>query len=167
MKKPLQLFKKIKLSIGFYKSLFLLLLGLAIVIISSRFVIDSVSNIASILGVAESIIGATIIALGTSLPELTTTLAAVKEGRLRLGLGNTIGSCLTNLTLVLGFVLFVSPFSVDMEVFTTLVMFGFVSTILLWIFLGNLGRKRLSRIEGVILLVFYTIFLVWMFLGLT
>jgi cation:H+ antiporter len=163
--KSLQLFKKIKLTIGFYKSLFLLLLSLAVVIVSSRFVVDSASNIASMLGIAKSIIGATIIALGTSLPELSTTLAAVKEGHLKLGLGNTIGSCLTNLTLVLGLVLLASPFSVDMEVFTTLVMFTFVSTVLLWVFLGSLGRRKLEKTEGMVLLIFYVIFLVLMYSG--
>lgn len=155
---------RLRFSVSFYKTVFFLIIGLIFLIVSSRFVVDSASNIASIFGIAESIIGATIIAVGTSLPELSTTLSALKENRLRLGLGTTIGACLTNLTLVLGFVLILSPFKVDIGVFTSLVAFVLFSTVLLYLFLGRFGRKKLERNEGIVLLVVYIIFLIITFI---
>ena len=110
--------------------------------------------------IARTKIGAKVVAIGTSLPELSTAIAASKEGHLKLGLGNILGACLTNLTLVLGFILILSPFSINMEVFTTLVFFVLVSNFLLWLFLGSFGRKKLERIEGIILLIVYVIFLI-------
>ncbi len=147
----------------FHKSLFFLIIGLILVIGSSWFVVNSASNIASILGIAESIIGATIIALGTSLPELSTVVTASREGHTKLGLGNAIGACLTNLTLVLGFILVLTPFRIDMEVFATLVIFVLISNTLLWLFIGSLGRKKLERKEGAILLIVYILFLIMTF----
>jgi len=160
---PLNMLPKFKFSRTFYKSIFFLIIGLILVIVSSWFLVDSASNIAMNLGIAESIIGATIIAVGTSLPELSTAVAASKEGHLKLGLGNIIGACLINLTLVLGLVLILSPFSINIEVFTTLVVFVLTSNVLLWLFLGSLGRKKLERIEGAILLIVYVIFLILSF----
>ncbi len=157
---------RLKFSVSFYKTIFFLIIGLIFLIVSSRFVVDSASSIASILGIAESIIGATIIAIGTSLPELTVTLDALKENHLKLGLGNTIGSCLTNLTLVLGSILVLAPFKINIEVFTTLVSFVLFSTVLLYLFLGRFGRKKLERKEGIVLLIVYILFLI-MTLSLT
>jgi len=154
---------KFKFTFGLKKTLFLFIAGIILTIISSRFVVNSASNMAAILGIAGSVIGATIIAVGTSLPELSTSLNAVRENHLRLGLGNTIGSCLTNLTLVLGFILLVSPFSIDMNVYTTLLAFVLISTVLLWIFLGGYGRKKLERKEGLILLIVFVIFLIMIY----
>jgi cation:H+ antiporter len=154
---------RFKFTFGLKKTLFLFTAGIILTMISSKFVVDSASNIASMFGIAGSIIGATIIAVGTSLPELSTSLNAVRENHLRLGLGNTIGSCLTNLTLVLGFILLVSPYSINMDVYSTLLVFVLISTILLWIFLGGYGRKKLERIEGVILLIVFVIFLIMIY----
>lgn len=154
---------KFKFTFGLKKTLFLFIAGLILTIISSKFVVDSASNMASILGIAGSIIGATIIAVGTSLPELSTSLNAVRENHMRLGLGTTIGSCLTNLTLVLGFILLVSPSSVDINRYTTLLAFVLISTVLLWIFLGGYGRKKLERKEGLILLIVYVVFLIMVY----
>jgi len=154
---------KFKFTFGLKKTLFLFIAGLILTIISSKFVVDSASSIASILGIAGSVIGATIIAVGTSLPELSTSLNAVRENHLRLGLGNTIGSCLTNLTLVLGLILLVSPSPVDMNRYTTLLAFVLISTILLWIFLGGYGRKKLERKEGLVLLIVFIVFLIMIY----
>ena len=159
LEEPRLFLSKILFFLSFYASILSLMAGLVVLTISSWFVIDSASNIASLLGIPESVIGATIIALSTSILELSTTLSALKQNHLRLGLGTTIGSCLTNLTLILGFILFLSPFRVDMSVFTILVAFALFSTILLYLFLGRLGRKKLERREGMILLIVYTLFI--------
>jgi len=163
LEETLEFLTNFKLPNTFYKSLFFLIIGSAIVIASSWFVVESTSNMATILGISESIIGATIIAIGTSLPELSTALTAFREGHLKLGLGNVIGSCLTNLTLVLGVILVLAPFKFDMEIFATLTIFAIISNTLLWFFIGSIGRKKLDRREGVILLIVYFIFLITTF----
>ncbi len=161
--KTLNLINKFKFSSGFYKSIFFLIIGLILVLFSSWYVVNSASNIAMSLGVAKSVIGATIIAVGTSLPELSTAVAASKEGHLKLGLGNIIGACLTNLTLVLGLILVLSPLTIAIDIFITLVGFVLISNVLLLIFIGSIGRKKLERFEGAILLIVYIIFLILTF----
>lgn len=162
LKEPKEVLKKVGVVFKFYKTIFNLCVGLLGIFVASKFVVDSASSIALILGIPQSVIGATIIAIGTSLPELTTALTAVKEGHVNLGLGTTIGSCLTNLTLVLGFVLILSSFTVNMTVFTMMIVFVLASSLLLWLFLSRFGRKRLDRFEGGVLLFVYVIFLVMM-----
>ena len=78
------------------------LAGIALIIILSKFAVDSSVEIADYIGLPPSIIGATIIGLGTSLPELATTIQALKKGLINMALGNLLGSCITNITLILG-----------------------------------------------------------------
>jgi cation:H+ antiporter len=134
---------------------------MVLVFVSSKFIVNSGSNIATFLGIKESLMGATIIALGTSLPELSIALTAVKEGRSKIVLGNIIGSCLTNLSLILGLVLISSPLTIDMSIFSTLLSFVIATTIIAW-YLFTTGRK-LERKEGVFLLLVYIIFLMFTF----
>jgi cation:H+ antiporter len=100
-----------------------LLLGLVAVIVSARLVVSSGVNIALILGAPPILIGAKVVAIGTSLPELTLDLTAVRRGRVHLAIGDIIGSNLTNLSLVLGLVLLTSPFTVDITIFTEILPF--------------------------------------------
>jgi len=156
---PFKIIPKLKISNSLLKSLLFLLLGMIIVFTSSWFAVNSASSIATSLNIHQSFIGATIMAIGASLPELTVAVSAQKEGHLGLGLGNTIGSGLTRLTLVLGLVLLVAPFSVNINLFIVLVIFVLISTLLVLLFLGSWGRKKLDRTEGIVLLIFYFLFL--------
>jgi len=156
-------FLRFEFTFGLYKTLTLFIMSLILVFVSSSFLVRSASNIASIFGIAESIIAATIIAVGASLPELSTSLNALKENHLKLGLGTTIGSNLTRLTLALGIVLLLVSSPINIDMYTTIIAFALISTILLLIFLGSHGRKKLERIEGLILLVVYVIFLIMAF----
>jgi len=158
-REPTKIFQKIILPFKFYKSIFVLIGGLAGLIISSRFVVDSASSIATLAGIKGAVIGATVIAFGTSLPEFSLFVSALRKGHIGLALGDTIGSCLVNLTLVLGVVLAFSQFAVNMTIFTTLTSFVIGSTILLWFFLGSLGRRKLDRREGLILFLLYVAFI--------
>lgn len=135
-------------------------LGIAGVFISSRFVVDSAVGIAFQLGIAEAVIGATIIAIGTSLPELAVDITAIRKGHWGLAFGDAIGSALTNLTLVLGMVLVVAGLPVDIRIFETLIMFLLATNMILWYFIG---KGRLDRKEGIILLFVYQIFLMTIF----
>jgi cation:H+ antiporter len=132
----------------------LLALGLVGVIVAARLVVSSGVEIATILGAPPILLGAKVIAIGTSLPEFTTDLAAVRRGRVHLAIGGIIGSNLTNLTLVLGLVLLTSP-SVHMTILTELLPFLLITTVIFWRFLT---RGGISKIGGVILLAAYILF---------
>jgi cation:H+ antiporter len=142
--------------LAFLPAIFWFSIGLAGVIVSSAFVVSSASSIAALLGIASSVIGATAIAIGTSLPELAVNITAIRKRRYGLAIGNTIGSCLTNLSLVLGAVLVASPFVIDMSIFSTLIAFVLLTNIMVWFFMG---RGRLARFEGSALLFVYLIFI--------
>jgi cation:H+ antiporter len=131
-------------------------LGIIGVVASAYFIVESASFLASSAGVPPVIIGGTIVAFGTSVPELATSIAAVRKGFIDLALGNVIGSNFLNITLILGVTFLLSPFNVNLSGFFSLVFFSLLSTILLSYILQNAKvRKR----EGVILLAIYSIFL--------
>ena len=132
-----------------------LLLGFVGVVVASRLVVESGLNIAIAFGVPPILIGAKVVSIGTSLPELTLDLAAVRRGRVHLAIGDIIGSNLTNLTLVLGLVLLTSPFAVDMVIFTEILPFMLITTIVFWRFLTKGG---VSQIGGVVLIMTYILF---------
>ena len=133
----------------------LLILSLAGVIIAARLVVSAGVNIALILGAPPILLGAKVIAIGTSLPELTTDFAAVRRGHIQLAIGGIIGSNLTNLTLVLGLVLLTSPFAVDITIFTEILPFLLITTVIFWRFLT---RGGISKIGGIILIMAYILF---------
>jgi len=132
-----------------------LILSVAGVVLAARFVVSSGFNIAVTLGAPPILIGAKVIAIGTSLPELTVDLTAVRRGRVQLAIGDIIGSNLTNLTLVLGIVLLTSPFAVDMTILTEILPFLLITTIIFWRFLTKGG---VSQVGGIILIMTYILF---------
>jgi cation:H+ antiporter len=138
------------------KVIALLLIGLVGVIVSARLVVSSGINIATILSAPPILLGAKIIAMGTSLPEFTTTLSAVRRRRVHLAIGGIIGSNLTNLTLVLGLVLLTSP-SVGITLLTQILPFLLITTVIFWRFLA---RGGISKIGGILLLATYLLFLI-------
>ena len=140
---------------GRTKVIVMLLLTLTGVIVAARLVVLSGVTLATILGAPPILLGAKIIAISTSLPELTTDFTAVRRGLVHLAIGGIIGSNLTNLTLVLGLVLLVSPFAVDTTIFTEILPFLLITTVIFWRFLT---RGGISKIGGAILLASYILF---------
>ena len=116
-----------------------LLFSFMVIVISAHFAVNSASNIAIALGVPQILVGAKLVAIGTSLPEFTIDLAVVRRHRTHLAVGDIIGSCLTNLTLVLGLVLITSPFNVDLTVFIEILLFLVIMTIVFWRFVMRGG----------------------------
>lgn len=100
------------------KAVALLLLGLALLVISSDILVEGARNVALNLGVSELIIGLTVMAVGTSLPELATSISSALKGHYDLVLGNIIGSNIFNILLVLPVPSFISPFVIQKEVLT-------------------------------------------------
>jgi cation:H+ antiporter len=140
---------------GWARTLMIFFLGISCVFVAARFTVSSGISIAGFIGIAPILIGAKIVSIGTSLPELTLDLFAAKRGRIHLALGDIIGSNLTNLTLVLGLVLLFSPGAFDITIFTELLPFLFITTIVLWRYLTKGG---ISQAGGIILIMIYILF---------
>jgi len=136
-------------------------LGAIGVVSSAYFLVDSAVAVAEFAGVPRTLIGATIIAFGTSLPELTLDLRSFLKGQPSLALGDIIGSSFVNITLILGITLFVpvlfgTPLTMNMLVFQNLVIFSLITNLFFWYFLS---MGRLSWKEGAIFLFIYLLFL--------
>jgi cation:H+ antiporter len=134
----------------------LTLFGAVGVVICAYFIVESASFLASSVGIPPIVIGATVVAFGTSVPELSTSVGAVKKGYLGLALGNIVGSCFLNITLILGVTLIASPLTINMSAFSNVALFSLIANLLLWYFLSN---ERIGRREGAILLFLYALFL--------
>lgn len=140
---------------GWGKVVATLCLGFVGLLVAARLAVYSGSNIALFLGVPPILIGAKVVAIGTSLPELTLDLTAARRGRIQLALGDIIGSNLTNLTLVLGLVLVSSPLTVDFAILTQILPFLLITTVVFWRFLA---RGGVSQFGGMILILIYVLF---------
>jgi len=138
------------------KYITLTILGAFGVVICAYFIVESASFLAASAGIPPVVIGATVVAFGTSVPELSTSIDAVKKGHVELALGNIIGSCFMNITLILGITLVTSPLSIVMSAFSNVAIFSLITNLLLWYFLSN---ERVGRREGTVLLFLYAVFL--------
>ena len=138
------------------------ILGALGVVVSANFLVNSAVGIAESAGVPQSVIGATIVAFGTSLPELTVSLKSILKGHSGLAFGNIIGSSFVNITLILGITFFVpavlgSPVTMNMSVFQNLVIFSIITNLFFWYFLS---REKIGWREGAIFLFIYIFFIV-------
>jgi cation:H+ antiporter len=139
-----------------FRPLVLFLLAIALVVVSARLVVGSASSIAEAAGIRPSIVGATIVSMGTSLPELSVDVVAVRRRHLGLALGDILGSCVTNTTLVLGLVLAVSQVRVSFLVLSDLMTFATASPIVIFLLLRG---GRISYWKGLALVALYVVFI--------
>lgn len=138
--------------------------GLVILPLSAHFLVNSAVEIARYMGISDLVIGLTIIALGTSLPELAASIAGVLKGEDDLALGNIIGSNIFNLLAVLGMPGLIAPGMLDPDVYNRdmYVMLGL--TLLLFLFSFDLiGKRTISRTNGFILLACFIGYQFWLF----
>ena len=138
------------------KELALVAIAIAGVIIGARFTVESSIDMAIYFGVPATIIGATLVAFGTSLPELAVSVRAAIVGHLDIVIGDIVGSCFLNSTLILGLLLTFTPSAsaVNITVLSDLLLFSVVSNLVLWYFLDN---KKTGYQEGVILFALYVV----------
>ena len=139
------------------KALFWLILGLVLLIASSRLLVWGAVYIAEGLGVSDLIIGLTIVAIGTSLPELASSLAAIRRNEHDLALGNVIGSGLFNTLAVVGIAAGIAPLAVEPVVlYRDWVVMFVLALVLLVMGIGLMGKQgTVSRFNGVLLLATY------------
>lgn len=146
-----------KKEISVPKSIIFAVVGLGLIILGSNLTVDAATKIAQAIGISERFIGLTVVALGTSLPELFTSVSAARKGNADIAIGNVVGSNLFNILFVIGLSSLITPVPFASNfIFDGIV--SIVSGILLFIFCIN--DKILKRWEGVVLLVCYAAYFV-------
>jgi cation:H+ antiporter len=133
------------------------LIGVLMIILLSKFAVDSSIEIADFVGLPTSIIGATIIGLGTSLPELATTIQALKQGLVSMALGNLLGSCITNITLILGVSSLLSFSEVNVVAVQSIMFYVLLSSLSVWYMVSS--AERLTRKSAIFLCLIYAVFI--------
>ena len=135
------------------KSILFVVLGIASIVIGSELVVNNAISVAQVLGVSERIIGLTIIALGTSLPELVTSVMATRKGEYDIAIGNIVGSNIFNIGLVLGIPIAVFG-GINIGSFNYIdLAFFFLSALVLFIFAVN--DRKIRKFEGIIFLLMF------------
>ena len=148
-------------SMPLYKSLIFIAGGLVAVIFGGNLVVDNASQIAVSFGVSQNFIGLTIVAIGTSLPELVTSIVATRKGDSGLALGNAIGSNIFNILFILGMSATISPLHILSESVIDCVIL-LVSGILLFVFAYT--KKSMNRTEGAICVLSYIGYTAYLFI---
>lgn len=135
-----------------WKCILFIVGGMAAIIIGGNLVVDSASAIAKTFGMSDNLIGLTIVAFGTSLPELVTSIVAARKKEIDMALGNVIGSNIFNILFVLGIAAAISPVTFVMENIIDIAILTAMS-LLVWIFVWP--KQKLVRWEGIIMLLAY------------
>lgn len=132
------------------------IVSVALVIFLSKLVVDSSIDIAGSINLPSSIIGATIIGLGTSLPELATTIQALKKKLFSMALGNLLGSCVTNITLILGVTSIITFSQVNIIAIESIMFYVLLSSLSVWYMIGV--NERISKKGAIFLCLVYIAF---------
>lgn len=143
------------------KAIIYVLLGLAGLIFGGQVFVDHTVSIAERFHVSEAFISITLMAVGTSLPELATCAVAAMKGKNQLALGNVIGSNIFNITLIIGTSAAISPFEIQ-SISTVDMGMVIVVVVLLWLAAFTFKKKKLDRVEGVIFLLAYIAYITYL-----
>ena len=142
----------------------MLVVGALVIALGARLLVDNAQILATAIGVPESVIALTLVALGTSLPELVTAITSLMKGCGALSLGNIIGANLFNLVLVSGTAITISPFDLSTASSTSMTVdIPLMLAVMLFMTMPALIRQKLSRWQGVILLTTYAAYCVFLF----
>ncbi|MBR4945350.1 MAG: calcium/sodium antiporter [Peptococcaceae bacterium] len=154
---------------AFWMELVLLVVGAALIAVGADLLVEHGTIIAHVMGVPETVIALTFVALGTSLPELITTITSLRKGHASLGIGNVIGANVFNLALVSGVAVSLAPFELPVGK----LLFGYNASLVLdlplmlivmsLLTLPALATKKLSRWQGIVLLAIYIAFCLFQF----
>ena len=140
------------------KSLIFIVIGVAGITLGSDWVVDGAKTIASAFGISENLIGLTIVAFGTSLPELMTSIVAARKNEVDMALGNAVGSNIFNILMVLGIASALSPISFIQEnIIDIIILVGF--SFIVWLMAWT--KHRLDKIEGLAMILLYAGYVVY------
>ena len=138
----------------------MIILGAIGIVLGGQLVVNSATNIAYSFGMSEKLVGLTIVAMGTSLPELVTSVVAALKGEKDMAIGNVLGSNIFNILLILGVSSLISPIGVSASLMVdVLFLIGISIFIFALIFLSKGKEKKLSRAEGLILVGLYVAYM--------
>ncbi|MBQ4022682.1 MAG: calcium/sodium antiporter [Prevotella sp.] len=146
-------------NMSYWKACGLMLLGLACLVLGSHLFVDGATEVARSLGIPDAVIGLTIVALGTSLPELATSVVAARKGQSAIAIGNVIGSNVFNILMILGITGLVLP--MDIHSITSVdfaVLLGSIT--LLWLFCYT--KYTVEKWEGGVLTLAYVVYVGWL-----
>ena len=150
-------------NIKIFVQIIFIIIGIVLLKFGGDFVVDYSTEIAQALGISERVIGLTIVAIGTAMPELITSIIAVIRKDTDLAVGNLVGSCVLNLLLILGVGAIITPLEFSNEFTQNFILLA-ISTLILWIF-NFIGKKNtITRFKGFILLIIFTFYMVGLFL---
>jgi cation:H+ antiporter len=136
------------------KSILFIVLGLAGLIIGGRLIVTSAVSLAELIGISNRVIGLTVISIGTSLPELATSIAAVKKKNVDIAIGNVVGSNIFNIFFVLGVSGMIAPIFVEKSSNIDF-MVNILASVLLFVFVFTGKYRRIDRWEGIVFLLLY------------
>ena len=141
--------------LSYGKSILFLIVGAAAIAFGGDLTVDTASRIAIELGMSQTLVGLTIVSIGTSLPELVTSVVAARKNEVDMAVGNAVGSNIFNILMVLGISSAISPVALIRENIIDIVLL-MVFSIMVWIFAGT--RKKIERKEGIIMVVVYLVY---------
>lgn len=141
-----------------YKLIIMLAVGIVAIICGGQAVVNGATEIARSFGVSETLIGLTIVAVGTSLPELVTSLVAIKKGEDDIAVGNVIGSNIFNILFIIGIAAAIKSIAVDLELIYDIVILFVVSAV---IYLGVAKNRVVGRGAGIAMVLAYAAYMVF------
>ena len=141
-----------------WKDAIFLVIGIVGIVGGGQLVVNGATGLARQLGVAENVIALTIIAIGTSLPELVTSVIATRKGETDLAIGNVIGSNIFNILFILGLTASIKPISLDFTAFMDIIFMTLSSTL---VFIMLQKNRRIGRIKGMSMLAMYVLYMAY------
>lgn len=143
------------------KAILFILIGLAGLIIGGRLIVTSAVSIAQSIGLSERVIGLTVVSIGTSLPELATSIIAVRKKNVDIAIGNVVGSNIFNIFLILGVSGTVRPLAISANAFFDITV-NIVAGLLLFLFIFTGKGRQLERWEGIVLFASYLAYVIYL-----
>ncbi|VYU40291.1 calcium/sodium antiporter [Clostridium tertium] len=139
-----------------------IIIGIIGIVIGGNLVVNSASSIAYSFGLSDKLVGLTIVAMGTSLPELVTSIIAAIKGENDIAVGNVLGSNIFNILLILGVSSAINPIIVSSSLIVDMIFLIFIAIILgLFMFTGKKEKLNLGKIKGLILVLLYICYMVF------
>lgn len=135
--------------------------GALALFLGGRWIVDGALHIADVLNIAEEVVGITVVALGTSLPELAASITAVRKGKVDLAVGNAVGSNLFNILWVLGLSAIIRPLAFDTTELVDALVVVLVALVLFWTVAVGKYKHQISRLEGYFFLALYVAYIIF------
>ena len=141
--------------LSYAKSILFLIVGAGAIAFGGDLTVDTASRLAIKLGMSQTLVGLTIVSIGTSLPELVTSIVAARKNEVDMAIGNAVGSNIFNILMVLGISATISPVALLRENIIDIIIL-MIFTVLVWLFAGT--KRKISRKEGIIMALTYLVY---------